>query len=161
MRHVRAASFQRPIHRIFLPSFSRGWASAARRSFILLACLAQLLLPLQQGHGFAPQSAGVTLAATDTRVALTGFNDVKPSLRCAFAAHGGSQNHGAPAPCCQHDNCACCPSAHSAAGILPSETTRAAYTPRLFEAVAPPVHLGAIARFAAFAGQPRAPPILI
>jgi hypothetical protein len=35
------------------------------------------------------------------------------------------------------------------------------YAPRLSEAVAPPERLGTITRFAAFAGQPRAPPILI
>jgi hypothetical protein len=46
-------------------------------------------------------------------------------------------------------------------GILPQETARAAYAPPHSTTVAPPALLGTLKRFAAFAGQPRAPPILI
>jgi hypothetical protein len=46
-------------------------------------------------------------------------------------------------------------------GILPQETVRAAYVPPLSAIAAPPALLGSLARFAVFAGQPRAPPILI
>jgi len=46
-------------------------------------------------------------------------------------------------------------------GILPHETARAAYPPPLSAIAAPPALLGSLARFAAFAGQPRAPPILV
>jgi hypothetical protein len=45
-------------------------------------------------------------------------------------------------------------------GILPQETARAAYAPSS-AIVAPPAILGSLARFAVFAGQARAPPILI
>ena len=75
-------------------------------------------------------------------------------------ARSGSHDDGTPPPC-QHDNCPCCPTVHAAAGILPTETTRVAYAPRLSEAVAPPARLGTFTRFAAFAGQPPTPPILI
>jgi hypothetical protein len=47
-------------------------------------------------------------------------------------------------------------------GILPQETARAAYAPTALSAIAtPPALLGSLARFAAFAWQPRAPPILV
>jgi hypothetical protein len=46
-------------------------------------------------------------------------------------------------------------------GILPQETTRAAHAPLLSTTVAPPELLGSLAWFAAFAWQPRAPPILV
>jgi hypothetical protein len=47
-------------------------------------------------------------------------------------------------------------------GILPQETAaRAAYEPPLSAIAAPPALLGTLPRFAAFAWQPRAPPILI
>jgi hypothetical protein len=46
-------------------------------------------------------------------------------------------------------------------GILPQETARTAYALPLSTTVAPPALLGTRTRFAVFAGQPRAPPILI
>jgi hypothetical protein len=46
-------------------------------------------------------------------------------------------------------------------GILPQETARASYAPLLSTTVAPTALLGSLAWFAAFAWQPRAPPILV
>jgi hypothetical protein len=92
---------------------------------------------------------------------LASFDAEQSGVRCApDFTHSGSHDDGTPLPC-QHDNCPCCPTVHAAAGILPADTTRVAYAPRLSEAVAPPARLGTFTRFAAFAGQPRAPPILI
>jgi hypothetical protein len=102
-----------------------------------------------------------TTVSTGSGIVLASFDAEKSGVRCEQDFTGAvSHDDGTPVPC-QHDNCPCCPPVHAAAGILPPETTRAAYTPRLFEAVAPPALLGTFARFAAFAGQPRAPPILI
>jgi hypothetical protein len=50
---------------------------------------------------------------------------------------------------------------HAAAIIAPSGTAQAIYAPPLTAIAAPPALLGSFARFALFAGQPRAPPILV
>jgi len=52
------------------------------------------------------------------------------------------------------------PTVHAAPGYACRDNA-VVYAPRLSEAVAPPARLGTFKRFAAFAGQPRAPPILI
>jgi hypothetical protein len=127
----------------------------------LLACIAQLLVTGQHRHapGFASHATVFTTIATDSGLTLASFNAEKPEVRCAPAfAYAGSDDDGTPVPC-EHDNCPCCPPVHAAAGILPPETTRVAYTPRLSKTIAPPVFLGALARPAAVNGQPRAPPI--
>ncbi|MGI8570768.1 MAG: methyltransferase domain-containing protein [Methylocella sp.] len=77
-----------------------------------------------------------------------------------LGAQSGSHNGDAPAPC-QHDNCPCCPPVHAAAGVLPQGAVLAAFAPLLAGTVTPPAFLDALKRSAAFAGQPRAPPILI
>ncbi|MFZ3328650.1 MAG: hypothetical protein WA231_23415, partial [Methylocella sp.] len=58
-----------------------------------------------------------------------------------------------PCPCCSHVN--------AAIGILPQAAARAAYAPQFSTIIAPPARLGSAARFAVFAGQPRAPPLSI
>jgi hypothetical protein len=50
---------------------------------------------------------------------------------------------------------------HAALGILPQETARAVFAPLLATIAVPPAFFGSRARYAAFAWQPRAPPILI
>jgi hypothetical protein len=160
---VRAVCFQPPRYRVFSRNAARGWTRAARCCLILLACLAQLLVPAQHRHmhGIASHATVSFAAATGSGLTLASFDAENSGVHCASAfAHAGAHDDGVPAPC-QHDNCPCCPLVHAAAGILPTETTRVAYAPRLSEAIAPPARLGTLTRFAAFAGQPRAPPILI
>ncbi|MGO9234326.1 MAG: DUF2946 family protein [Methylocella sp.] len=163
VQRVRAASFQPPRHRDFSRNDARGWTRAVRCCLVLFACLAQLLVPAQHQHapGFASHTIVFTTVATSSGLTLASFDAEQSGVRCApDFAHSGSHDDGTPPPC-QHDNCPCCPTVHAAAGILPADTTRVAYAPRLSEAVAPPARLGTFTRFAAFAGQPRAPPILI
>ena len=160
---MRAGSFQPHYHRIFSRNATKALSRAARCCLVLFACLAQLLVPAQHRHAPAIASHSIVFitAATSSGLTLARFDAEQAGVRCApDFAHSGSNDDGTPPPC-QHDNCPCCPTVHAAAGILPTETTRVAYAPRLSEAVAPPARLGTFTRFAAFAGQPRAPPILI
>jgi hypothetical protein len=160
---VRAVCLQSPRHRVFSRNPARGWTRALRCSLILFACLAQLLGPAQHRHapGLASHTIVFTTLATDSGLTLASFDAEKSGVRCqADLTNAGSHDDGTPPPC-PHDNCPCCPPVHATAGILPADTTRVAYAPRLSEAVAPPALLGTFTRFAAFAGQPRAPPILI
>lgn len=160
---MRAACFHPPRHRVISRNAASAWSRAARCCLVLLACLAQLLVPAQHRHAPAIASHSIVFitAATSSGLKLASFDAEQSGVRCApDLAHSGSHDDGTPPPC-QHDNCPCCPTVHAAAGILPADTTRVAYAPRLSEAVAPPALLGTITRFAAFTGQPRAPPILI
>ena len=160
---MRAACFQPHRHRVTSRNTASAWSRAARCCLVLLACLAQLLVPAQHRHAPAIASHSIVFipAATSSGLTLASFDAEQSGVRCApDFAHSGSHDDGTPPPC-QHDNCPCCPTVHAAAGILPAETTRVVYAPRLSEAVAPPARLGTFKRFAAFAGQPRAPPILI
>jgi hypothetical protein len=50
---------------------------------------------------------------------------------------------------------------HATLGILPQETARAVFAPLLATIAVPPAFLGALTWSVGFAGQPRAPPILI
>ncbi|MGA7655838.1 MAG: DUF2946 family protein [Methylocella sp.] len=125
---------------------------------VLLACLAQLWMPPQHRHapGIATQTIGLHVSAANSSLGAG-----KSDVRCSLPG-GGSSPHdgGAPAPC-QNDNCPCCPFVPAAIGVLPQEAARAAYSPRLATTVTPPALLGLLTRSAGFAGQPRAPPILI
>ena len=157
---MRAGRFQPSRHWVLSRNAAKGWTRAARCLLVVLACLAELLVPAQHGHAQATvsHSAVLSTAATGSGLALANFDEAKSAVRCTrdLDSHDG----GSPPPC-QHDDCPCCPTVHAAAGILPPETTQAAFSPRLLKAIAPPALLGTLRRFAAFAGQPRAPPILI
>ena len=160
---MRAGRFQPSRHWVLSRNAAKGWTRAARCLLVLLACLAQLLVPAQHRHAqpTVSHSTVFTTAATGSGLALANFDEGKSAVRCTLA--GGdldSHNDGTPPPC-QQDDCPCCPTVHAAAVILPPETTQAAFSPRLLKAIAPPALLGTLRRFAAFAGQPRAPPILI
>jgi hypothetical protein len=145
---------------------ARGWTRAARICLVLLACLAQLSMPAQHPHapGFAAQSMVHGSAATSTGVTAANFAAGQSSVPCAVHGTRANPNGGdPPAPC--HGNCPFCPCpcshVYAAMGILPQETARAAYPPPLSVIAAPPALLGTLPRFAVFAGQPRAPPILV
>jgi hypothetical protein len=152
----------------FSQSPARGWTRAARCCLVLLACLAQLWMPAQHPHtlGFAAHSVVDETAASSSRVTPASFDAGQSSVPCAVhGARAGSNGCDGPAPCnhgdCPFCPCPCCSHVYAATGILPQETTRAAYAPPLSAIAAPPAILGSRTRFAAFAGQPRAPPILV
>jgi hypothetical protein len=148
----------------------RGWTRAARFCLVLLACIAQLWMPAQHRHapGFAAHSADYDTATTGSGVTPARFDAGQSSIPCAVHGTRASSNGSdGPAPC-PHGDCpfcpcpCCCSHVPVAIGILPQETARAAYAPLLSATVAaPPALLGSRTRFAVFAGQPRAPPILI
>ncbi|MDQ6868875.1 MAG: hypothetical protein M3178_10895 [Pseudomonadota bacterium] len=106
-------------------------------------------------------------AATGLGLTPASFDAGQSSVRCAVHGIRASPNGGDGSAPCHHDDCpfcpcrCCCSHVHAAMGILPQETARAAYAPPLSATVAPPALLGSRTRFAVFAGQPRAPPILI
>ena len=148
---------------------ARGWTRAARICLVLLACLAQLWMPAQHRHapGFAAHSMIFDSAATGSDLTLASFDAGRSRVLCAVHGTRASPNGGdCPAPC-HHGDCpfcpcpCCCSHVDAATGILPQETARAAHAPPLSAIAAPPALLGSLARFAAFAGQPRAPPVLI
>jgi hypothetical protein len=165
---VRAGGL-RPSKR-FSQSPARGWTRAARICLVILACLAQLGMPAQHRHspGIAAHSMFRQVAASSSGVTPASFDAAQSSVPCAVHGARGSPNGGdGPAPC-PHGDCpfcpcpCCCSQVHAAIGILPQETARLAYAPLPFSTtVAPPALLGTVSRFAVFAGQPRAPPILI
>ena len=154
----------------FSRSPARGWTRAARICLVILACLAQLGMPAQHRHspGIAAHSMVHQIAASSSGVTPASFDAAQSSVPCAVHGARGSPNGGdGPAPC-PHGDCpfcpcpCCCSHVHAAIGILPQETARLAYAPLpLSTTVAPPALLGTVSRFAVFAGQPRAPPILI
>ncbi|MGB6176628.1 MAG: hypothetical protein WBF43_09905 [Methylocella sp.] len=106
-------------------------------------------------------------AAAGSGLTPASFDAGQSDIPCAVHRTRASPADGdGPAPC-RHDDCpfcpcpCCCSHVHAAMGILPQDTLRAAYAPPLSAVAAPPALLGTLARFAVFAGQPRAPPILI
>jgi hypothetical protein len=162
---VRAASLRRNQH--LSRRSARGWTRAARCCLVFLACLAQLWTPAQHWRAPAIASHSVVLATPTTGSGLTpaNFEAGKSGVPCAGHGTRASFNGGDGPPPCHHDDCPFCPcpccSLHSAMGILPQETARASYAPLLSTTVAPTALLGSLAWFAAFAWQPRAPPILV
>jgi hypothetical protein len=163
---VRAAGL-RPSKR-FSRSPAGGWTRAVRCCLVLLACLAQLWMPAQHRHtpGFAAHFMVHETAATGSGLTPASFDTGQSGVPCAVRGTRANTNDG-PAPC-HHDDCpfcpcpCCCSHVYAPMGILPQETARVAYAPlQSTTVVAPPALLGALGRFAVFAGQPRAPPILI
>ncbi len=147
---------------------ARGWTRAARCCLILLACLAQLLMPAQPRHvsHFASRSTVLTTVAAGSNLSLTSVSEESRVPRVPCPLHASSHDGNGPSPS-DHGNCPCCAClcccslVHAALGILPQETLRPAYAPLVAAIAAPPALVGVFSRFAIFAGQPRAPPILI
>lgn len=143
---------------------ARGWTRAIRCCLVLLACTAQLWMTAQprQLPGFA---AHFTVSAVrSSGVTLASFDAGQSSVHCALHGTSASTNGGdGPAPCRHGDcpDCPCCAPIDAAIGMLPHEAAPAGYPPPFSAIAAPPARLGPLARFAVFAGQPRAPPILI
>jgi len=145
---------------------------AFRCCLVFLACLAQLLGAAQQHQhmpGFAAHAMVHEAAVSSSGVTAASFHAEQSGVPCAVhGTRAGNGNGGdGPAPC-PHGDCpfcpcpCCCSHVPAAVGILPQEMARAAYAPLLSTTVvAPPALLGSRTRFAVFAGQPRAPPILI
>jgi hypothetical protein len=127
-------------------------------------------MPAQQRHGPGVAAPSVVFNTANTAAASAGLSPAsidagQLSVPCPLHGTRASPNGGGgPAPChhdCPFCPCPCCPHVDAAMAILPPETARAAYAPPLSAFAAPPALLGSRARFAVFAGQPRAPPILI
>ena len=133
----------------------KGWRSALGRWLIALAFLTQLVVPA--GHCHVRQSVE---ASGD--VAASSFGVATSTVPCPHhgAKADGRNDHG-PGPCHNDCCCPCCQLVQAAAVIAPSGTAQVIYAPLLSETVAAPETLGSLIRPAAFAGQPRAPPILI
>jgi hypothetical protein len=153
----------------FSRSHARGWTRAARICLVLLGCLAQLWMPAQHRHapGSAARSMVHKTAATGSDLTLASFDAGRTGVPCAVhGTRAGSNGGDGPAPC-HHDDCpfcpcpCCCSHVHAAMGILPQETARVAYAPPHSTTLAPPALLGTLTRYETFAGQPRAPPILV
>jgi hypothetical protein len=158
---VRAAALHRGVSR----SSARSWTRSVRCCLVVLACLAQLFAaPHRHSPGFAARSIVSDTAATGSGFSLASFDAGKSGVPCAH--HASSYDGNGPSPC-DHEDCPCCACLcccslmHAALGILPQDTARAVFVPLLVTIAAPPAFLGSRARSAAFAGQPRAPPILI
>jgi hypothetical protein len=124
-------------------------------------------MPAQQPHalGFAARSAVLDTATTGPGMTSASLKAGKSGVPCAVHATHASSTGGDGPPPCHHDDCPFCPcpccSLDTAMSILPQETARASNAPLLSTIVAPPVLLGSLVWLAAFAWQPRAPPILI
>ena len=135
----------------------------ARFWLLLVACLAQLWMPPHDEHmrGVAAHVLSSHSDAASSGLATSSISAAKADIRCSPAgAQSGSHDGDAPAPC-QQDNCPCCPLVHATVGILPQEAAFAGFAPLLAKTVTPPARLGAFNSSPAFAGQPRAPPVLI
>lgn len=159
---MRAAALRPTQH--LTRSSARGWARAARCCLVLLACLAQLSAPAQhrQMPGFAAHSIVTAARSSVTPASLHAEQSGVPCAVHGTRAGNGSGNApSCPQGDCPFCPCPCCASLHAAFGILPQEAARAAYAPPFSTIAPPPVRLGTAVRFAAIAGQPRAPPLSI
>ena len=162
---MRAAGLRRNRH--LSRRSARGWAPVARCCLVFLTCLALLWTPAQHWHapGIASHSSVLDTANTESGLTTASFEAGKSGVPCAAHGTRASPNGGNGPPPYQDDDCPFCPcpccSLDTAMGILPQETARASYAPLLSTIVAPPVLLGSLVWLAAFAWQPRAPPILI
>ena len=164
-----SGSGEPPASRAFFFSLSCACSSTrvVRLWLVLLACLAQLWMPAQSRH--APAFAAHTIAygAAATGLTIVSVDGGQSGIPCPLHGPRPSSHDGnGPSPC-DHENCPCCACLcccsfmHAALGILPQETARAVFAPLLATIAVPPTFLGSRPRFAAFAWQPRAPPILI
>jgi hypothetical protein len=162
--HVRAAA----LHCGLTRSFTRGCTRAVRLWLVLLACLAQLWMPVQHRHapGFAAHAMVSGAAAEASGLMQASFDAGQSSVPCPLhSAHASSHDGNAPAPCngdcpcCAF--CPCCALMHAALGILPQELARVDYVPLVAKFAATPASLGMVTRPAPHPGQPRAPPVLI
>ncbi|MGH6793779.1 MAG: hypothetical protein ACREDD_13270 [Methylocella sp.] len=126
-------------------------------------------MPAQQHHhmpGFAAHAMVHEPAQSSSGVTAVSFEAGQAGVPCAVhATRPIDGNGGGAPPCCPHGDCpfcpCCCAHVHAAMGILPQVTARAAYVPPFSTIAPPPARLGSAARFAVFAGQPRAPPLSI
>jgi hypothetical protein len=163
VQQVGAAGLQRCWH--FSRSAADSTTRTARFCVVLIACLAQLWMPVQRPHapGFPAQSVDYGAAATANGPEIVSIGAGQSGPCPLHGTHAGSQNNNGPAPCpdCPFCPCPCCAPLHAAIGILPQEISRAGYAPSFSEATRPPPVIGSAARFAVIAGQPRAPPIPI
>ena len=158
---MQAVGLRYPLHRGRTRGSSR--TRVARFWLLLVACLAQLWMPPHDEHmrGVAAHVLSSHSDAASSGLATSSISAAKADIRCSPAgAQSGSHDGDAPAPC-QQDNCPCCPLVHATVGILPQEAAFAGFAPLLAKTVTPPARLGAFNSSPAFAGQPRAPPVLI
>jgi hypothetical protein len=156
------------LHRGLTRSVARDWTRAVSCFFAVVACLAQLMGAAQQHQhmpGFAAHALVHEATPSSSGVTAASFQAEQSGVPCAV--HGARADGGnGPAPC-PHGDCpfcpcpCCCSHVNAAIGIVPQEAARAVYAPPFSTIIAPPARLGSAARFAVFAGQPRAPPLSI
>ena len=162
---VGAASLQRCGH--FLLSCTCSSTRVVRPWLVLLACLAQLWIPAQSRHAPAFATHTIAYSAAATGLTIVSVDEGQSGDPCPLRGpRPSSHDSNGPSPC-DHENCPCCACLcccslmHTALGILPQETARAVFAPLLATIAVPPAFLGALTWSVGFAGQPRAPPILI
>src|SRR5262249_53692087 len=105
-------------------------------------------------------------AIKDSGSTIVSVDAEKPSFPCPLHSTRAKSHHGNSSPPCNNGDCPfcpcpCCAPMHAAMGILSQEAAQADYAPLISAFAPPPTLLCPLARFANFAGQPRAPPVLI
>jgi hypothetical protein len=164
-RYVRASPQRCGLTR----SFTRGYTRPLRLWLVLLACLAQLWMPVQHGHapGFATHAMASSAVVQGSDTTLVSIDEGQTGIPCALHGTRASADHGNNPPPCNNGDypscafCPCCALMQAAMGIFPQELAHAGYAPLISAFAATPAILGTVTRFAAYPGQPRAPPVLI
>lgn len=163
---MRAANLQCCWH--LLPNSAQNRTRVARFWLVLIACLAQVWVPAQNWHARAFTSYSIAYASAPEASGSpqASFGAGQSGVRCPLHGTRASSHdrNGAPpydGSDCPFCPCSCCAPANAAMGILPPDTTGADCAPLVSTFAATPAIIGAVARFAAHPGQPRAPPVLI
>jgi len=126
-------------------------------------------MAVQHGHapGFATHAMASSAVAQRSGTTLVSIDKGQTGVPCAFHGAHASADHGNSPPPCNNGDCPscafcpCCALMHAAMGILPQELAHAGYAPHISAFAATPAILATVTRFAAYPGQPRAPPVLI
>ena len=131
---------------------------AFAHGLILAVCLAQLWMTPHAGHIHRIAAHALNFEAD----AVCDAAASKEGMCCSsqFAAASHSHDGNVPVPC-QQDDCVCCPLPFALTDVVLQQIAITGLTVLHVKAATSPVSLGAFKRTAAFAGMPRAPPILI
>lgn len=163
---VQVALFKVRCHAKASRNAARGVLDLVRFCLIFFACVSQSLSPVQAAfmHHCASHAAAISMdAASRAEISHAHTDETAKKIICPHhpaASNGESQvpDKGEDCGCCVG---LCCASFAHAFGLLPQETANPAFARAESRRAAPPQILGSLRRFVAFAGQPRAPPVLI
>ena len=143
-----------------------GLLDLVRFCLIVFACVSQSLSPVQAAfmrHCVSHAAASSMDAASRAGISDAHTDETAKKIICphhSAPSSGESQvpDKGGDCGCCVG---LCCASLAHAFSLLPEATTNPAYARAESRRASPPKILGSFRRFVAFAGQPRAPPVLI